>query len=414
MPEMFGVMMLATVVMIGVNMFSDIGLRQVVIRSNRALQPDFYNTVWTIQVIRGLLIGTFLVLLGLMIGFLSSADVFPTDSAYANPSLSWVLVGLAATAVFQGIESTKAFLAQRDMEVYRTTAIELTSQLASLAVMLAWAWESPTVFALVAGAIVASIVKATATHWFLPGPPNTLRWDSTSAREVFSLGSWVFLTSIFGFLVTSGDRLIFGWILTTEELGLYALATLLVLAAHEIVNKLISHVAFPALSAIHRNNPKDLTAAFYRLRLPIDAVCLIGAGLMFASAETIVDILYSERYTAASSYLATLALTLVSLRFSVASQMFFVIGEARLMFEIQIARLCTLVLGVPIGFNVWGVQGALWAVVLSFWAGMFMNLLIYMPRHRLINYPKEIALLSFGVIGLATGWLINSIYGNWL
>ena len=55
-PEMFGVMSIATVVMVGLAMFSDVGLRQNVIQSKRGSESAFLNTAWIIQIFRGIVL----------------------------------------------------------------------------------------------------------------------------------------------------------------------------------------------------------------------------------------------------------------------------------------------------------------------------------------------------------------------
>src|SRR2546421_7848298 len=52
-PEAFGMMSLVGVVMYGLQMLSDVGLVQAIIRDKRGDDPDFLNTAWTMQVIRG-------------------------------------------------------------------------------------------------------------------------------------------------------------------------------------------------------------------------------------------------------------------------------------------------------------------------------------------------------------------------
>ena len=56
-PEMFGVMTIAYVVMTGLAMFSDLGLRPSVVQSKRGSDPVFLNTAWATQILRGLLLG---------------------------------------------------------------------------------------------------------------------------------------------------------------------------------------------------------------------------------------------------------------------------------------------------------------------------------------------------------------------
>ncbi|MFM6205833.1 oligosaccharide flippase family protein, partial [Planktothrix sp.] len=53
-PELFGLMALVNTFITGLNLFSDVGIRPSIIRSQRGDDPEFLNTAWTIQVFRGL------------------------------------------------------------------------------------------------------------------------------------------------------------------------------------------------------------------------------------------------------------------------------------------------------------------------------------------------------------------------
>src|SRR4030081_2887241 len=55
-PEMFGVMAIASTVMVGLAMFSDLGLKENIVQSTRGNEPTYLNTAWVIQILRGVLI----------------------------------------------------------------------------------------------------------------------------------------------------------------------------------------------------------------------------------------------------------------------------------------------------------------------------------------------------------------------
>jgi O-antigen/teichoic acid export membrane protein len=55
-PEAFGLMMLVSVFMQGIGMFSDIGTGTSIIQNKRGGEPNFLNTAWSLQVIRGTVI----------------------------------------------------------------------------------------------------------------------------------------------------------------------------------------------------------------------------------------------------------------------------------------------------------------------------------------------------------------------
>ena len=52
-PDLFGLMSLVNVIIMGLGLFSDIGVGTSIIRSKRGNDPDFLNSAWTMQVIRG-------------------------------------------------------------------------------------------------------------------------------------------------------------------------------------------------------------------------------------------------------------------------------------------------------------------------------------------------------------------------
>ena len=53
-PELFGLMGLAYVFIVGVHLFSDIGLGPSIIQNKRGEESEFINTAWTMQIILGL------------------------------------------------------------------------------------------------------------------------------------------------------------------------------------------------------------------------------------------------------------------------------------------------------------------------------------------------------------------------
>src|SRR5262245_49230326 len=79
-PEMFGVMAIATLVMVGLAMFSDVGLKPSVIQSKRGNDPAFLNTAWVIQILRGLVLWFFALCVSLLVFLAARIGVLPKDT----------------------------------------------------------------------------------------------------------------------------------------------------------------------------------------------------------------------------------------------------------------------------------------------------------------------------------------------
>jgi O-antigen/teichoic acid export membrane protein len=55
-PEHFGLMALVTTFLVGLALFSDTGVGPNIIQNPKGEEPIFFNTAWTVQAIRGVLL----------------------------------------------------------------------------------------------------------------------------------------------------------------------------------------------------------------------------------------------------------------------------------------------------------------------------------------------------------------------
>ena len=55
-PELFGIMVVVNSLRTGIELLTDFGIGQNIIYNRDAENPEFYNTAWTIQSIRGVLL----------------------------------------------------------------------------------------------------------------------------------------------------------------------------------------------------------------------------------------------------------------------------------------------------------------------------------------------------------------------
>ena len=107
-PEMFGVMTIAQMVMIGLMLFSDLGLRLNIIQSRRGSDPVFLNTAWVTQILVGCLLALGAILVASSLALANHLGLLPPESTYAAPTLPYVLAALGFERLMAGFESTKA------------------------------------------------------------------------------------------------------------------------------------------------------------------------------------------------------------------------------------------------------------------------------------------------------------------
>jgi O-antigen/teichoic acid export membrane protein len=408
-PEAFGVMALASVVWVALAMFTDMGLQQGVIRSRSSDDPAYLDTVWVMQILQGAFIAILLVASAGALFVLQSNNTFSASSAYAHPDLPLALVGFAVACVIDAFASTRWALATRGLHVARLVAIEVGCQALSSLVMLSWAHVDGSVHALMAGAILFATARMVASHVLLAGPRNAFRFSRPAASEIFTFGRWVFVSSSISFLASNLDKILLGALATAETVGIYSIASQMILAVHDLVNRVTRRVGYPAISSVYRSGQSGLAATYYRARMPTDVFCLLTAGALAMCGEQIVALLYPGRYAAAGEYLSILAISLIGVRFSLLGHVYLVLGDTRLMIYEQVAKLVFLLGGMWIGFQQLGPVGAVWGIAFSYVAAAFTSALWVGRRLGLWKVRRELLAVPLLATGLVAGVILRHV-----
>jgi len=407
-PEAFGLMAMATVIVLGLSLVTDIGLRQNIVQNRQGDDPDFLNTAWVTQIARGLLIYVMALLISGLLSQLNQAGFFARGTVYADPALPHIAAAVAVTLLIAGFDSTKLATADRHFAAARVIALELTSQLVGLLTALSLAYVYRSVWALVAAAIVATVTKMLLSHRILPGTNNYFQWRPRYFRQLVRFGRWIFLTSLLGFLANNADRLFLGAVFDAEVLGQFAIAVLILGAVHETFSKLLTSVSYPALSEVARDRPHHLKAIYYRFRTPCDCVALFLAGFLFAYGERLITLLYDARYAEAGWILSIISLSLIFVRYGLATQCFIAIGSPHLVSYILILRLISICILLPVGFYFGGLQGVVLSIPASMVPGAALQL-YFTRKLRLLDFRGEVVTLPAIPFGALIGYLVTEL-----
>ena len=353
-PDAFGLMALVFMVLQGLQMFSDVGIAPSIVQNRRGEDAAFLKTAWTIQAVRGLVL------------CLACAALAPLVAQfYGQPALNLLLSIAGLTALLAGFESTAIPLANRRMAVRSLTVLELGAQILSLAVMVIWAWQAPSVWPLLGGALVYSAVRLTGSFFVLPNVPVGLRWDRTAARELFHFGRWVFVSTLLTFLVTQGDRMLFGKLLSLSELGVYSIAAMLALLPKQIVTRIEGAVLFPTYSAVVQQG-RELGPTFTRVRRPVAVGMGLITAILLAAGPHLVAVLYDPRYQDAGWMLQLIAAGVVLQALeSINGAALLAAGNARAVAAGSAVKLAGMIALVPIGWHFGGMVGALVGFLLA-------------------------------------------------
>jgi O-antigen/teichoic acid export membrane protein len=409
-PDMFGLMAVVNMLIFGLHMISDVGLPQNLIQSKRGNDQAFLDTVWSMQILRGVLMALLALCLALGVYLLGQANYWPAQVVYANAQLPYLIAVCALVAVIEGCSSTNVAMANRNLDLGRVSVQVFVGQIVGIVVMVIFALIYKSVWALVAGNFCGSVVRVILSHTIFPGVKNRFRLDRSSVREIFNFGQWIFLSSILGFLAAGGDRLILGGLVSAEVLGLYSIAFFIVGAIQEVFGKIMSSVAFPVLSEVVRDRPQDLKKTYYKFRLYFDIPILFATGMLFTSGHWLVDFFYDERYRYAGHMLTILSVGLFEIRYGLAGQCYMAMGKPKLMVLVIVCRVVALFGVMPLAFAAYGLDGALWVAGTSVLATLPVTF-FYKVQYQLFDWRRELMVLPSLAVGYGVGLFVNwSVY----
>lgn len=348
-PEAFGMMALVSVFLVGLTMFSDVGTTPSILQHKRGDEPDFLNTAWTIQVVRGVIL------------FLATcAMAAPVAAFYGQDQLALLLPVAGISLLIHGFEPTRIETETRHLRVGRLTVLDLISQAVGIASMVIMAWLMQSVWALVFGWIVSSGVRLILMSLFLPGARNHLAWEPTAARDLIHFGFWLILSTACGFLVAQGDKAILGKYLTLEHLGLYNIGFFL--ASFPLL--LGQNVTGRTMIPLYRESPPGASAENFarirRLRFGLTGALFAMLAIMAFAGEWLVGVMYDDRYAASGAILVIIAVIQIPQVIGMTyDQSALAAGDSRNFFLLTAVRAVFLVTAMIIGAEYMGLLGAL-------------------------------------------------------
>jgi O-antigen/teichoic acid export membrane protein len=263
----FGLNTMIVAVTTGLYLLSDVGIGPAILRSRRE-DNDFVHTAFTLNAARGLMLFVTGSLLSVVLA-----------SAYDEPSLRMWVPLACVQVLISGLDSTNLWSALRRGNPNPMAIIDIVAQVIGLTVAMVVAWHWRNVSALIAAALMASLVRMVGSH-LLAGPRPRLHIDSDARREIFSFGKWVLLSTSFGFLAQRFDVFAIGRLNGFAILGVYGIASQVVMVPWSMTLQLGANLMTPALAAAERQSRDHLLAELVRMRallLPLGALLFVGA-----------------------------------------------------------------------------------------------------------------------------------------
>jgi len=403
-PEAFGLMAIVGSIAFIVEMLSDVGIIGVTIRHEKSEEPRFFNTWWSVRLVRSLMNAGLMFLLAPYIA-----------EWYGQPELTHILHIYSLSFVIRGFESMSIPLSIRRRQTQRMNHIELGSLVLSTCFSITWSYFSRDYFGILYGTLLNHLLVTFSSYYFYPDSRVKLQFDREAMREQFQFARYVMPSSMITLVVSQVDKFLLSKYFNLQLMGFYGLATNITAPVDTLTTQLSLNILYPRCAENYRNDKSTFVEKYYKESWKLHAMALAAPALLCGVGTFVIHLLYDSRYIHAGVMVQLLAIrSVIHVYASTAEDLLIASGLVKMQLAGNIVRLLWLLPAIFIGSYYFGLPGFLAAVIsekaptLLFYFRILAKRKMVIWRYEGLRLLLTLAIAAFGAIVAFAGTQIIS------
>jgi O-antigen/teichoic acid export membrane protein len=296
-PTDFGLMAMVLAVMVFVQVFTDLGVSNAIIHHQDISANQLSSLYWLNVTVGAVLMLTLMAFSG-GLGALM----------FNQPDLQPVLFSISASILLVAAGQQLRVMAEKSLRFTILAKVEIAAALAGFIAAIWWAWISPSVYALVAGVMVNSLVQTLLLWLFAAdGWRPAFRLRLSEIRHFLNFGGYMMANNFINSFNAQADVLIAGRLFPAATLGIYSLPRSLSLSVAGSINPVITRVGLPVMAKAQHDKSVLKSIYLKTMRMTASINFPIYIALAVFSKETVV-LLFGLQWTEAAPLLVYLAI----------------------------------------------------------------------------------------------------------
>ncbi len=302
-PEAFGLMAQAAVLLQMLQLLSDLGIQTALVQLKNGHRRGYLDAAFAVAVLRSLTLFCIALLLA-----------GPVARFYGDARLEYLIYILSLSILALGCENPAYASVIKNLQARTQALLEGGAALATLLITVGLVLYERSVWSLAIGSVCGTLLR-TLGSYLVARPLPRLRFRRAPLLRLLSMCSRLLLNTFATWLAMNLDVLVIGRILDMEQLGFYNIGRNLALTGELLLIPIVARSYFPAAAALLAQSGEDhgpQSTAFARL---YGQHALVFAGLgglaqvaLALAAVDVVTVLYPEAYSAVVPVVGLLAL----------------------------------------------------------------------------------------------------------
>ncbi len=405
-PEDFGLVAMAMIVIGFATLLADVGLGAALIQKKNTTEQHFSSVFWLNN------------LIGLALAFMLFQLSPYIAIFYKQPDLEKMTMVLSLVFVISALAMVPKARLSKKLAFRELALVDLSGMILSGVVAISMANAGYGYWSLVVQKIVERIVT-TLMVWLVGRWKPQFSFSVTALRDLIGFSSSVFLTGTLRYTTLQVDKLLIGKFLGATSLGLYEKAYTMMLFPLQNISQVIGSVMFPALSQIQddRARVRDI---YQRVTRAISLITFPMMAGMFVVVDSFVLSVLGEQWAGIIPIFKVFCVVgfFVSIA-TVTGAVYQSLGQAKLQLKVNLISQPIQIAGIIIGL-MWGLDGviigfAVTAILGVFITWYFAGRLIELSILDILNniYPTFILSVMMGAVVWLCGMKLI-VYGAFL
>lgn len=396
--EVYGVVGIVMAVAVVFGLLSDLGFVAFLIRSDKSVDSDFLDEIWSLRLIRSIIL-TILVIAG----------SGPIAGYLDKPELQMAIAASAGIFITEGLTSLGFATAVRSGKIIKITIYDLTSGILQTIVTIILAYYLRNYWAVIGAILIGGVLRGFLSYIVFPQSGRRWKFSKSRAIELGRFSRYIVGSSVLTLILGQADKVLLARFLTLEALGFYIIASTLAQILNGFAGPYSERILYPNFSRIMREEPGEIRRQYYASRTKINFLYLLAAGGLITSAPLIIEMLYDPRYREAAIYMQLLAFSGVfSLNNQAANWVLIALNRMWITMMVNVVRIIWLVGGGALGYYYYGSLGFVAAVgSVEFSAQLYSWWALY--RAGLLSIRQEAAMIGLVLVGALMGYAVNML-----
>lgn len=351
-PDDFGVFALIAIALGIAEATTQTGVNVTIMQSKHDI-AYFLDTAWVIAIIRGLLIGCLMILMGIVM-----------SSFYQNEVLLPLIALTAIVPIIKGFINPSIVLYQKNFAFFADSLYKLSLAIVQAVVAVLATLVLKSVVALVLALIVSAVFEVILSFLLFKTRPK-FAYNSSRAKVIFDNAKGLSVSAFFSYIHENVDDFVLGRITGTYGLGLYHNAYSITHKANFEVAKLINYTLLPVFMRISDDLAR-LKRAFFRGLATTIALTTIASLPLYLFPEFFVQLVLGEEWLSVTTFIRPLLLAGIIQSITIIMYTLCLAKKRFALMNIHLGTTVAILIALLVTFgNKLGVGGAVQAVLIS-------------------------------------------------